>query len=473
MPTNSRLSRLALTFALSILPTLSLAQTSNTPTATPSKDIVLFDFEAGNFDGWTLTGDCWDKAPATPKTFTDKQGRSVVSGIVGNGYLTTLYKNAATTGKAVSKNFTIDKPFLTFKIGGGRYPKEACLNLLVDGKIVRTETGADSATLVPAYWDVSAFMGKTAHLEMVDATPNQQRGYIMLDDLRLSERAPVRPQDMLEQRGIRPQFLQYSRFFENDEQRRRGRYLHFGVREDQFDQMVDAVWVRICGKKYEPYANISVDNIAKYVKEVSSTIEQQGEQEFGAQLTELGHQWLIAEAACAWCLIYIEYDSDMAKAAARGEKFDSTSPQYIRQMLSVTPIKSMCTGQSVLLRDVAMRSGLNCQIVYGRLRDIGGKESGSHQWNIFVFSNEIAVPADATTLGKLQDVVKYGGKIRAYANLPRRREEWELYHALYFNKPTKDLPLDGNILDLSQEQWYAFNFIGNDYLSVFHKLVRR
>ena len=81
MPAHSRLPRLALVLTLFSLPTLSPAQTPNTSTA-PSKDSVLFDFEAGTFDGWTLTGDCWDKASATPKTFTDKQGNSFVSDVV-------------------------------------------------------------------------------------------------------------------------------------------------------------------------------------------------------------------------------------------------------------------------------------------------------------------------------------------------------------------------------------------------------
>ena len=165
--------------------------------AVPAKDTVLFDFESGSYDGWTLSGDCWDKAPATPKTFVDRQGNSLVSGIVGNGYLTTLYKSAATTGKAVSKDFTIDKPFLTFRIGGGNYPKEACLNLVVDGKVVRSETGTDSAELRPAYWDVSLLMGKIAHLEIVDTTQNPNRGYVMLDDLCLTETLNTPEQKML------------------------------------------------------------------------------------------------------------------------------------------------------------------------------------------------------------------------------------------------------------------------------------
>ena len=177
---------LILALILLIISASDFAQT--VPEKVPNaKDTLLFDFESGNFDGWTLTGDCWDTHPATVKTFVDRQGNLLVSGIVGNGYLTTLFKSAATTGRAVSKDFTIDKPFLTFKIGGGHYPKEACLNLVVEGKIVRTETGNDSAELRPAYWDVYALVGKTAHLEIVDTTTNPKRGYIMVDDLRLTE----------------------------------------------------------------------------------------------------------------------------------------------------------------------------------------------------------------------------------------------------------------------------------------------
>ncbi len=75
MPANSRLHRLALVLALSALPTLSPAQKPNDPITQRPNDLTLFDFEAGNFDGWTLSGDCWDKAPATPKTFMRLRGQ--------------------------------------------------------------------------------------------------------------------------------------------------------------------------------------------------------------------------------------------------------------------------------------------------------------------------------------------------------------------------------------------------------------
>ena len=179
----SYLFRLALVLILFVLSLFATAQTPASSPELPSKDSTLFDFEGGNFEGWTLTGDCWDKTPATPRTFVDRQGNLLVSGIVGKGYLTTLFRNMGTTGKAVSKEFTIDKPFLTFRIGGGYYPKEACLNLVIEGKIVRTETGNDLAILEPRSWDVSLLKGKTAHLEIVDSTANPSRGYVMVDHI--------------------------------------------------------------------------------------------------------------------------------------------------------------------------------------------------------------------------------------------------------------------------------------------------
>ena len=359
----SRLTLLSLTLALLIPSALAPAQTPASHTAQIPRyplqnDTVLFDFENGNYDGWTLSGDCWNPQPATAKMFVDRQGAPLVSGIIGKGYLTTLFKSAATTGKAVSKDFTLDKPFLTFRIGGGYYPKKACLNLVVEGKVVRSETGNDSAELTPAYWDVYALTGKTAHLEIVDATTNPNRGYIMADNIRLTERPPINPQTMLEERGIRPHFLQFSRFFENDEQRRNGRYLHFGVTETQFDHMVDAVWVKMCDKRYEPYPNITIDTIAGYVREAAAGVEKQGEKEYTAQLTELGHQWLIAEAACAWCVVSVKVDESIASSDTKGEKVETAVSQLPENTLRNSPPKAVCSGYSLILRDVTRKAGL-------------------------------------------------------------------------------------------------------------------
>ena len=72
MPRNLHL---ALTLILLVFPIV-------TPAQTPAKETVLFDFEGGHFDGWTLSGNCFAKQPATAKTFVDRQGNPLVSGIV-------------------------------------------------------------------------------------------------------------------------------------------------------------------------------------------------------------------------------------------------------------------------------------------------------------------------------------------------------------------------------------------------------
>ena len=57
---------------------------------------------------------------------------------------------------------------IRFWIGGGNHPGETCINLLVDGKIVRTAAGHDSNQMRQEGFDVRKLQGKTARLEIVD-----------------------------------------------------------------------------------------------------------------------------------------------------------------------------------------------------------------------------------------------------------------------------------------------------------------
>ena len=78
------------------------------------------------------------------------------------------------------------------------------------------------------------------------------------------------------------------------------------------------------------------------------------------------------------------------------------------------------------------------------------------------------IPADTSRAADRLEVLRYGGKIRRFTNLPRRREEWELYHATYYNWT----PIPKNIIargdprdsvalqSLSEKDWLAFDTYG-------------
>lgn len=165
------------------------------PAQTASATEVFADFEGGNYDGWTIEGNAFGSAPATDALFPGK-----ISGFTGRGFLCSLHpkKGNVATGKAISREFTITKPFITFKIGGGSHPNEACMNLVVDNQIVHTATGYDLPALSEALWDVSALVGKKAHLEVVDSTASPQRGYILIDDIQFTNGIIPRQQEKLE-----------------------------------------------------------------------------------------------------------------------------------------------------------------------------------------------------------------------------------------------------------------------------------
>ncbi len=168
------------TTGFTITPSILSAQTPAIPASTVSKDEIFADFESGTFDGWTLSGNCWTKESHDATTIPG------ITGFQGKRFLCTLHPKLGNnaTGKAISREFTIEKPFINFLIGGGNYPGETCLNLVVDGKIMRTETGNNSSELIQKSWDVSQLVGKKARFEVVDISKSTERGYVMVDEIR-------------------------------------------------------------------------------------------------------------------------------------------------------------------------------------------------------------------------------------------------------------------------------------------------
>jgi fructan beta-fructosidase len=115
-----------------------------------------------------------------------------VSGFEGKQLVNSFLGGDDTTGKLTSPEFKIERKHLNFLIGGGKWPGETCMNLVIDGKAVRTVTGPNdkpggSEQLDWASWDVEEFAGKTARLEIIDSRKGGW-GHINVDQILQSDR---------------------------------------------------------------------------------------------------------------------------------------------------------------------------------------------------------------------------------------------------------------------------------------------
>ena len=154
-------------------------------------DILVADFEGEDYGLWTVEGEAFGKRPAVANV----SPRNKVTGHMGNGLVNSFLGGDRSTGILTSPEFTLQRRYINFRIGGGSHAGRTCMNLLVDGKVVRTAIG-------PAYkhegrevlawnsWDISEFAGKQATLQIVDAHSGGC-GHINIDHIVQSDRAPV------------------------------------------------------------------------------------------------------------------------------------------------------------------------------------------------------------------------------------------------------------------------------------------
>ena len=150
-----------LLLALLALATPSLAATD--------EDILISDFEGANYGGWKAEGTAFGTGPAKGTL----GGQMHVSGFEGKGLVNSFLGGDGPTGKLTSPEFTIERDYIKFLIGGGGHVGKTCMNLLVDGKIVLSATGPNtqpggSEFLNWENWDVKQHKGKKAILQIVD-----------------------------------------------------------------------------------------------------------------------------------------------------------------------------------------------------------------------------------------------------------------------------------------------------------------
>ena len=134
-----------------------------------AEDLVIADFEGATYGDWKTTGTAFGSGPAQGTL----PGQMSVNGFKGKGLVNSFFDGDKSTGTLTSPEFKIQRKHIHFLIGGGGFAGKTCMNLLVEGRIVRTATGPNtepggSETLTPASWDVNDLAGKMAQIQIVD-----------------------------------------------------------------------------------------------------------------------------------------------------------------------------------------------------------------------------------------------------------------------------------------------------------------
>ncbi|MCH5372570.1 MAG: hypothetical protein JJ992_01235, partial [Planctomycetes bacterium] len=112
---------------------------------------VFEDFEGKAYEGWEIDGPAFGDGPS----HGTEPGQQRVTGFAGRGLVNTFQGGDGPQGTATSRIFTIQRRYLGFLIGGGNHPDRTCINLRVDGKVVRTAVGKNREALEPASWDLA------------------------------------------------------------------------------------------------------------------------------------------------------------------------------------------------------------------------------------------------------------------------------------------------------------------------------
>jgi fructan beta-fructosidase len=168
-------------------------------------DIVIADFDDDDYGEWKIEGEAFGTRPAKGTL----PGQMHVSGFEGKGLVNSFLKGDKTTGKLASPEFTIERDYIKFLIGGGGHKGKTCMNLLIDGEIVLSAVGPNmqpggSEFLNWENWGVKNLKGKTATLEIVDEATGGW-GHINIDSILQSDKPnEKKPVPASRGRGVPP-----------------------------------------------------------------------------------------------------------------------------------------------------------------------------------------------------------------------------------------------------------------------------
>jgi len=167
-----------------------------------AEDLAIGRLGTQDYGDWQATGTAFGTAPATGDLLTRLEIENAPGPV-----LCSEREGDRPTGALTSPEFTIARRYIAFRIGGGDDERNTCLNLLVNGRVVRSATGWKSDRLAPASWEVTRWMGQRARVQAVDMATGDW-GHINVAQVVQTDQPerPPEPVAPLYQEALRPQF---------------------------------------------------------------------------------------------------------------------------------------------------------------------------------------------------------------------------------------------------------------------------
>ena len=135
-------------------------------------DVVFEDFESGSYKNWKVEGRSFGEKPYQQKDLSVNQPLRAYEGeYFINGYNAREDVNNPDSleGTLTSKKFKITHNYISFKVSGGSHKEKTVVNLLINGKVVRSESGDNSNTMTTKAFDVEEYKGQKAQIQIVDS----------------------------------------------------------------------------------------------------------------------------------------------------------------------------------------------------------------------------------------------------------------------------------------------------------------
>ena len=144
----------------------------------------VFGFEDKTFEGWTVTGEAFGQEPVGGPT---GYNQGPVGPFEGKYLVNSYHGGDSATGRMLSPEFSVDRPKLTYRVGGGNLKGQLMVRLLVDGRQVYVGSGVNSDLMQQRLVDVTAHVGQKMQVELVDESVGAW-GHLLFDDLVLHNR---------------------------------------------------------------------------------------------------------------------------------------------------------------------------------------------------------------------------------------------------------------------------------------------